>query len=119
MTVTHAIVLPKADQASPMTSAGVPTVRKPGRRFSRHRGTVRSLHLVARQAVRYSLVGTTGTAVYIGLYLLLDLWTQPMIGNAVAWLATTLATNSSQRRFAFASGSRKARPHRPGGGPGL
>src|ERR1700712_3263218 len=81
-------------QAMPSTS-GRPRMTASGRSWWER------TRVVAGQAFRYSVVGTTGTGIYIGLYLLLDLWTQPVVGNAIAWLITTVATNSVQRRFAF------------------
>ena len=90
-------------QAVPFSTTGLAGVRTatPAGRW------VRSLREMAGQALRYSVVGTTGTAVYVGLYLLLDMWVQPVIGNAAAWLVTTVATNSVQRRFAFGVADRE------------
>jgi putative flippase GtrA len=51
--------------------------------------------------MRYSMVGTAGTALYVGLYLLLNIWTPAIVGNGLAWVVTTLATNGVQRRVAF------------------
>lgn len=82
----------------PFSPSSRPEGRRPG---EPRRSDLPSIKLLVGQAFRYSVVGTTGTGVYIGLYLLLDLWTQPVVGNAVAWLITTVATNSVQRRFAF------------------
>ncbi len=67
----------------------------PARRFARRWSGL------VRQALRYSTAGIAGTLAYVGLYMLFDQWIPAVVGNAVAWLITTLATNTAQRRWAF------------------
>ncbi len=56
------------------------------------------------QLVRYAGVGTAGAGLYLGLYLLANLFLPTLAANVLAWLVSTVATNEVQRRLAFHAG---------------
>ena len=53
------------------------------------------------QGLRYLLVGTTGTVAYLLLYLLMTTVFSDLAANAIAWLVTTVATNSAHRHVTY------------------
>lgn len=59
------------------------------------------LRRMFHQVLRFALVGGSGTAAYILLYLALAGVTTDLLANAIAWFVTTVATNSLQRHYAF------------------
>lgn len=60
-----------------------------------------------RQALRFFLVGTGGTAAYAGLYLVLAPVVPDPAGLVLAWLVSTLATNLAHRHVTFALHARE------------
>ena len=53
------------------------------------------------QGLRFLLVGSTGTVAYLVLYLLLTTVFTDLAANAIAWLITTVATNSAHRHVTY------------------
>lgn len=56
---------------------------------------------VARQVVRYALVGGLGTAVNAAVFLLLRLWLDAVPANLVALVLSTVVSTEANRRFTF------------------
>ncbi|TQL62570.1 GtrA family protein [Propioniferax innocua] len=57
----------------------------------------------------FFLVGTSGTGVHVGLYLLLAVWWSPQGATVASWLISTVATNVVHRRVTFEVASPRRR----------
>ena len=61
------------------------------------------------QALRYLVVGMSGSVLYIGAYVALELVMTPTLANLIAWLISTVLCNAAHRRLTFGiSGGRSA-----------